>query len=103
MQSESAPVPGATVSVTLKSPSGGTSVVTATTAANGTATVTYSLKQRDPSGTYQVQTVATKNGATGSGNGKMTFSVSMNTRTSPRTGTLTIAGETFTVTQDAGN
>ena len=30
----------------------------------------------------------------------MTFSVSMNTGTSPRVGTLTIAGHTFTVTQN---
>jgi hypothetical protein len=46
--------------------------------------------------------ITVENGATGSGNGKMTFSVSMNTDATSRVGTLTIAGETFTVTQDAG-
>jgi len=65
MQSESAPVPGATVSVTLKSPSGGTSVVTATTAANGTATVSTRSNKGIRAGRTS-QTVATKNGAAGS-------------------------------------
>ena len=39
-------------------------------------------------------------GAAGSGNGSMSYSVAANTETS-RTGTLTIAGQTFTVTQGA--
>lgn len=38
-------------------------------------------------------------GATGSGNGTVTFSVAARTTTTSRTGTLTIAGKTFTVTQ----
>ncbi|HVG31484.1 MAG TPA: NF038122 family metalloprotease [Pyrinomonadaceae bacterium] len=42
-------------------------------------------------------------GASGSGNGTVTYSVAANTgSTSSRTGTMTIAGQTFTVTQDAG-
>ena len=38
-------------------------------------------------------------GASGSGNGTVTLSVAANTGTSPRDGTVTIAGQTFTVTQ----
>jgi Viral BACON domain/Putative binding domain, N-terminal len=40
-------------------------------------------------------------GANGSGNGSATFTVAPNTTSSPRTGTLTIAGRTFTATQAA--
>jgi hypothetical protein len=39
----------------------------------------------------------------GSGNGSISYSVRENTSSSPRTGTMTIAGLTFTVTQDAVN
>jgi Zn-dependent metalloprotease len=38
-------------------------------------------------------------GASGAGNGTVTYSVAANTGTSSRTGTMTIAGQTFTVTQ----
>jgi Zn-dependent metalloprotease len=38
-------------------------------------------------------------GSSGSGNGTVTYSVAANTATTSRTGTLTIAGKTFTVTQ----
>ena len=38
-------------------------------------------------------------GASGSGNGSVSYSVAANTGTTPRTGTLTIAGQAFTVTQ----
>ncbi len=38
-------------------------------------------------------------GASGSGNGIVSYSVAANTGTTARTGTLTIAGQTFTVTQ----
>ncbi len=41
-------------------------------------------------------------GSSGSGNGSVGFSVAANTSTSPRTGTMTIAGQTFTVNQ-SGN
>ena len=40
-------------------------------------------------------------GASGAGPGSVGYSVSANTGTAQRTGTLTIAGRTFTVTQDA--
>jgi hypothetical protein len=38
-------------------------------------------------------------GSSGSGNGTVNYTVAANTSTSSRTGTLTIAGQTFTVTQ----
>lgn len=38
-------------------------------------------------------------GSSGSGNGTVNYSYTSNTGTSPRTGTITIAGQTFTVTQ----
>jgi chitodextrinase len=38
-------------------------------------------------------------GASGSGNGTVSYSVAANSSASPRTGTLTIAGQTFTVSQ----
>ena len=40
-------------------------------------------------------------GTSGSGNGSVSFTVAANTGTSSRTGTLTIAGSTYTVTQAA--
>lgn len=43
--------------------------------------------------------ITVTSGSTGSGPGTVTFSVAANTSTSQRTGTLTIAGRTFTVTQ----
>lgn len=40
-------------------------------------------------------------GGSGTGNGTVNYSVAANTGTSPRTGTITVAGKTFTVTQAA--
>lgn len=40
-------------------------------------------------------------GASGSGNGTVGYNVAANTTTSPRSGSITIAGQTFTVTQAA--
>jgi hypothetical protein len=45
--------------------------------------------------------IAISSGASGSGNGLVAYSVAANTATSARTGTVTIAGQTFTVTQAA--
>jgi hypothetical protein len=39
----------------------------------------------------------------GSGNGSVSFSATANTNTQPRSGTLTIGGQTFTVNQSAGS
>ena len=44
--------------------------------------------------------IAVTSGGSGNGGGTVTYSVAANTSASPRTGTLTIAGQTFTVTQD---
>lgn len=41
-------------------------------------------------------------GSTGSGPGTVNYSIAANTTTTPRTGSLTIAGHTFTITQAAG-
>ena len=45
--------------------------------------------------------ITVTSGATGTGNGSVTFTVAANSVASPRTGTLTVAGQTFTVTEDA--
>jgi hypothetical protein len=45
--------------------------------------------------------VTITSGATGSSNGSVGYSVASNPNTQSRSGTLTIAGQTFTVTQDA--
>jgi uncharacterized protein (TIGR03437 family) len=47
--------------------------------------------------------VTITSGASGSGGGTVSYSVTANTGTAARTGTLTIAGQTFTVTQSAAN
>ena len=46
--------------------------------------------------------IAVSGGASGSGNGTVTYSVTANPNCTGRAGTLTIAGQTFTVTQSAG-
>jgi uncharacterized protein (TIGR03437 family) len=43
------------------------------------------------------------NGASGAGNSTVNYSVAVNTASSTRTGTLTIAGQTFTITQAGGS
>lgn len=43
--------------------------------------------------------VTINSGASGSGNGTVNFTVAANTATTSRTGTMTVAGQTFTVTQ----
>lgn len=59
-------VPGAAVSILVTSPKGNSTTLSATTAADGSATVSYNIKPKDPAGTYQVKTNASGNGATGS-------------------------------------
>jgi hypothetical protein len=54
------------VAVTVNIPKDGSTTLTATTAADGTAAVKYTLKARSASGTYQVQAVANKSGIVGS-------------------------------------
>ncbi len=47
-----------------------------------------------------VEWIAITSGSSGSGNGTVAYSVASNTNGSPRTGTLTIGGQTFTVAQE---
>ena len=51
--------------------------------------------------TSNVAFITINSGAAGNGNGTVNFSVAANSNTSARTGTLTVAGQTFTVSQDA--
>ena len=62
--------------------------VTTTTGCNWTATSNSNWLQ-------------VTSGSSGSGSGQISYSVQANTSSSPRTGTLTIAGQTFTVNQAA--
>jgi hypothetical protein len=45
--------------------------------------------------------ITINSGASGTGNGTVSYTVTTNISAAPRTGTMTIAGQTFTVTQDA--
>jgi uncharacterized protein (TIGR03437 family) len=47
--------------------------------------------------------ITIQSGTSGSGNGSVGFTVAANAATSTRSGTMTIAGQTFTVTQAAGS
>jgi hypothetical protein len=47
--------------------------------------------------------ITVTSGASGSGNGTVGYTVAANSVTSPRTGTITVAGQTFTVNQAAGS
>jgi hypothetical protein len=58
-------VPGAAVTVVVTTPQGRSFTWTATTAADGNATVNYAIKKNHP-GTYQVAVTASANGKTGS-------------------------------------
>ena len=51
--------------------------------------------------TNNVPWIAMSSNGTGSGSGSITYSVAANTSGVPRTGTLTIGGQTFTVTQSS--
>ncbi len=46
--------------------------------------------------------IVINSGGSGSGNGTVSYSVGVNLNMTPRTGTITLGGQTFTVTQDAG-
>ncbi|HEX8772718.1 MAG TPA: M12 family metallo-peptidase [Pyrinomonadaceae bacterium] len=63
--------------------------VTATSGCSWTAT------SNDPS------FITITGGTSGNGNGTVAYAIAANTTATPRTGTLTVAGQTFTVTQDA--
>src|SRR4030095_13504650 len=66
--------------------------------ATGTVTVTAATGCTWSS-TSNAAWITFSGATTGSGNGSVNYSVAANSSTSSRTGTLTIAGQTFTVTQ----
>lgn len=69
-------------------------------AAGGSATVTVTATAGCTwSAVSNAGFIAITAGASGTGNGSVTYNVGANTATTSRTGTLTIAGQTFTVTQ----
>ncbi|PYV18749.1 MAG: hypothetical protein DMG07_03255 [Acidobacteria bacterium] len=68
---------------------GGSGVVTVTTSAGCTWSAASNVNW------------ITLAAGSGSGSGTVTYTVAANTATSPRTGTVTVAGQTHTVTQDA--
>ena len=57
-------VASAAVTVELTKPNGQKSTMTGTTASDGTTTFNYPVRPKDPVGTYQVKTTASKNGVT---------------------------------------
>jgi hypothetical protein len=87
------PPPPCTFSIapaTLSAPSGG---------GTGSVTVTASAPACAWTATANVDWLIVNPGSPGAGSGTLTFSVSPNLQESERTGTITIAGQTFTVVQ----
>ena len=78
---------------------GASSASVAAAASSGSVSVTSTCAW---TATSDASWLTITSGASGSGNGSVTYTVAANTGTSARTGTLTIAGKTFTVTQAAG-
>ena len=72
--------------------------LTTSAATTGTVTVTAGAGC-SWSGTSNVGWITITAGASGSGNGSVSYSVAANAGTTSRTGTMTIGGQTFTVTQ----
>ncbi len=71
------------------------------TAIGGTGTVNVTVANGCAwTATSNAAWLTINSGATGNGNGAVGFTAAANPTTSSRTGTLTVAGQTFTVTQD---
>ena len=69
-------------------------------AVGGPASATVSTTSGCPwTGASNATWLSVTSGSPGSGNGPVNYSAATNTSTTPRTGTLTIAGRTLTVTQ----
>ena len=75
-----------------------TSTLTSSAAATGTVGVT-SGANCSWTATSNASWLTITNGASGSGNATVTYTAAANTGTTSRTGTMTVAGQTFTVTQ----
>lgn len=70
----STPVSGASITLTVKSPNGSTEQGTGKTNSNGQVIFSYSISKNAPTGTYTASATATKSGYI-SGSGSTTFSV----------------------------
>ena len=68
----------------------------------GSLAVTASLSSCNWTAASNAPWINISSGASGSGNGTVSYAVSLNPAPTPRNGTLTIAGQTLTLTQDAG-
>jgi FG-GAP-like repeat/Viral BACON domain/Fibronectin type III domain len=71
----------------------------AASAAGGSSTVTVTAGACGWTATSSVPWLTVTAGATGTGNGTVSYAIASNTSTTARTGTLTIGGKTLTVTQ----
>jgi len=71
-----------------------------TSGGTGSISVTASDASCSRTATSNVPWITITGGATGAGNGTVTYNVAANTGAA-RTGTITVAGQTFTVTQEA--
>ncbi len=82
----------------------GTKTSVALTEKGGKKTVSVKTKGTDCDWTASTTNswIAITSGSSGTGNGKVEFTVPGNTNTTALSGTITIAGETYTVNQDAG-
>ena len=73
------------------------------TAGTGTATVTANPGCAWTAVSNNPSFITITSGGAGTGNGTVNYSVALNSACAARTGTMTIAGQTFTVTQAAAN
>ena len=88
---------GATPSYSL----GSTSASAAASGGTGTVSVIASPADAPWTASSNASWITVTSGASGAGNGTVGYSVASNPNTTQRIGTLTIAGQTFTVTQAA--
>lgn len=89
---------------TFRTPCGFTLSTTSVSvgSAGGTATVTVTTGTTCSwTATSNAAFISISSGSSGTGNGTITFTVAANSGTAARTGTLTVAGQTVTVTQAA--
>ncbi|HLJ45987.1 MAG TPA: BACON domain-containing carbohydrate-binding protein [Bryobacteraceae bacterium] len=78
---------------------GATSATATATGGTGSVTVTANPSDAAWTAVSNVPFISITAGASGTGNGSVSYSVTANNSVNPRTGTLTIAGQTFTITQ----
>jgi hypothetical protein len=97
-------VAGVTINVTQSAPPFSLSAGSASfpaAASTGTVAVTASVSTASWTAVSNAGWVAITSGASGKGNQSVGYSVAANTATAARTGTMTVAGLTFTVNQAA--